>query len=602
MTNTTYTFKKIKVDLTKGEVSIEKIDEKESKKFIGGRGLATKWLYDAGIAKVDPLSPENKIVFINGPLTGSNSPTAGRYMVVTKQPLNNKIGSANSGGVWGAKLKYAGYDAIEVDGKSDKPVYLFIEGDHVELKDASDLWGKVSSDVDGIMKERYGDDSSSLYIGPAGENQSLLACVLNDTDRAAGRGGAGAVMGSKNLKAITIKQKNGVMEPYDKEAMMKAFKESIAIIQENEVTSTGLPTYGTAVLVNIINSIGALPTNNWQEAYFEDAEDISGERLADTSLVKNSHCHRCPIGCGRVVKVKDRVIGGPEYEPIWAYGSDLGNKDLDSINRANELCNEYGLDAISFPCTLAAAMELYQRGIITEEELEGQPSLEWGDADAIIEWTEKAGKADGELATLMADGSDKLCEKYNAKEYSMASKKLELPAYDARAIQGIGLNYATSNRGGCHVRGYTVSPEVMGLPEQHDRTTTEGKPELVKVFQDLTAAIDSLGVCLFTSFALGAPEYAALYNAATNSNLTPDELVEAGERIYNLERLFNKEAGMTADEDALPKRLTDEPIPSGPSKGMVSKLDEMLPKYYEVRGWKDAFPTDETIKKLGLEK
>lgn len=600
MANSTYTFKRLRVDLTEEKIYTETIDEVESKTFIGGRGLGVKWLYDAGVAKVDPLSPENKLILISGPLTGSNSPTAGRYMIVTKQPLNGRIGSSNSGGVWGAKLKYAGYDAIVFEGKSEKPVYLLVDGDTIELRDATDLWGKLSTEVDAELKERHGSDSSSLYIGPAGEHESLLSCVMNDKDRAAGRGGVGAVMGSKNLKAVTIVQKNGVAEPYDKDAMMEAFKASMAKIKENEVTSSGLPTYGTAILVNIINSIGALPTKNWQESYYEQAEDISGERLADTSLVSNYHCHRCPIGCGRVVKIDNREVGGPEYETIWAFGSDMDNNDLESINLANELCNEYGMDSISVPCTIAAAMELYQRGHITDAELEGLPSLAWGDADAIVEWTKKIGEADGELATLMADGSAKLCEKYGAEEYSMASKKMEMPAYDPRAVQGIGLNYATSNRGGCHVNGYTISPEVLGLPVQADRTVTEGKAELVKVFQDLTAAIDSLGLCLFTSFALGAPDYAALYNAATNSSITGDELIKAGERIYNLERMFNQEAGMASGEDSLPKRMTEEPIANGPSEGMVSKMDVMLPKYYEVRGWNEGFPTEETLERLDL--
>lgn len=600
MSNTTYTFKRIRVNLTTGDIKVETIDQAESKKFIGGRGLGVKWLYDAGVAKVDPLSPENQLILINGPLTGSNSPTAGRFMVVTKQPLNGRIGSSNSGGVWGAKLKYAGYDAIIFEGKSEKPVYLLIDGDNIELKDASDLWGKVSTEVDATMKDRYGQDSSSLYIGPAGENESLLACIMNDKDRAAGRGGVGAVMGSKNLKAVTIVQKDGVAQPYDKDAMMEAFKASIAKIQENEVTSTGLPTYGTAVLVNIINSIGGLPTKNWQEAYYEDAEEISGEKLVETSLVSNSRCHRCPIGCGRVVRIKDREVAGPEYETIWAYGSDMDNNDLDAINEANELCNEYGIDSISTPCTIATAMELYQRGFITDEDLEGQPSLKWGDAQAMLKWTKKMGESDGELASLMADGSAKLTDKYGGSEYCMSVKKMEMPAYDARAVQGIGLNYATSNRGGCHVNGYTISPEVLGLPELADRTVSEGKADLVKVFQDLTAAIDSLGLCLFTSFALGAPEYAALYNAATNSDLAPEELVEAGERIYNLERMFNQEAGMDSGEDTLPKRMKEEPIPAGPSKGMVSKLDEMLPEYYEKRGWDAGFPTEETKKRLEI--
>ncbi len=600
MKQSTYHFKLLRVNLTEGSLKEETIDRDQAHKFIGGRGLATKWLYDDGIQHVDPLSEDNKLVFITGPLTGSNSPTAGRYMVVTKAPLNNFIGSANSGGVWGAKLKYAGYDAIIVEGKSEKPVYLYLDNDTFELRDASEIWGKTSTQVDKYLKEKHGPKSSALYIGPAGENLSLLSCIMNDLDRAAGRGGMGAVMGSKNLKAIAVNASKHVVDAYDVEAMKEAFKVSMEKIRANPVTSEGLPTYGTAVLVNIINNIGALPTKNWQLAYHDDADMISGEAMVETGLLtKNSFCHRCPIGCGRVVRLNDEEVGGPEYEPLWAYGSDCYVNDLEAIAEANRLANEYGLDAIGAPCTIAAAMELYQRGYIKEEELDGL-SLDWGSAEAITGWTTRMGKAEGELGKLMADGSYKLCEKYGAPEYSMSSKKQELPAYDGRAIQGIGLNYATSNRGGCHVRGYTIAPEIMGLPEQYDRTTTQGKAGLVKVFQDLTSVIDSLGLCLFTSFALGAPEYTALYNAATGANLTVDEVMEAGERIYNLERQFNKEAGMTPEEDNLPRRLLKEAIPEGPSKGMVSRLDEMLPEYYELRGWQEAFPTEETLERLGL--
>ncbi len=596
---TSYNERVARINLTDKTVKIEGLDMDEAKKFIGGRGLGTKWLYDAGIAKVDPLGPENKLIYINGPMTGTASPTAGRYMVVTKSPLTGMIASSNSGGKWGAILKYAGFDALIVEGKSETPVYINIEDQNIEILDASPYMGMLCEDLDEALKKVH-KGASVLGIGPAGERLSLLAAIMNDKDRAAGRSGVGAVMGSKNLKAISVKASKKSIEPYDKDALKAVMKDCLKKIKEHGVTGSGLPTYGTAVLVNIINSVGSLPTKNWQESYFEQADDISGETLEAGILTKQSYCHRCQIGCGRVVKLDDKEVGGPEYEPIWAYGSNCGINDIEAISRANMWCNEYGLDAISTPCTIAAAMELYEKGYIKEEDCDGVP-LEWGNTEAIIEWTKRMGEGSSPLAKLMSEGSYRLCEHYGVPELSMSVKKQEMPAYDARGIQGIGITYATSNRGGCHVRGYTISPEILGSPEQIDRTATEGKAFWVKVFQDLTAVIDSMGMCLFSSFALGAPEYAALLNAGTGTNYTDAELLTVGERIYNIERMFNKAAGMKPEDDKLPKRLIKEPIPEGPSKGMTSQIELTLPEYYKERGWVDAFPTEETIKRLGLD-
>lgn len=596
---TAYNGKILRVNLTKGEIYPEELNMDLAKKFIGGRGLGTKILMDEGVATVDPLSQDNKLVFINGPMTGVSVPTGGRYMVVTKSPLNGMIASSNSGGVWGAKLKYAGWDAIIVEGKAPEPVYINIEDEKAEILPAKDYWGKTTEELVDQMQDLY-PKASVLNIGPAGEKLSLIAAIMNDKDRAAGRSGVGAVMGSKNLKAITVTASRSSIEPFDADRLRQVTQDSQKKIRENGVTGQGLPTYGTSVLVNIVNNIGSLPTQNWQEAYFETADKISGETLRENHLIKQGFCHRCPIGCGRVIDFQGKVIGGPEYEPLWAYGANCGVDDLPAINEANYMCNEYGLDAISTPCTIAAAMELYQRGYITDEDCQGVP-LKWGSGQAIVEWTKRMGQGSNELARLMAQGSYRLCNHYGVPEFSMSVKKQEMPAYDARGIQGIGITYATSNRGGCHVRGYLISPEVLSLPEALDRSSTEGKAAWAKIFQDLTACIDSMGMCLFTSFALGAPEYAGLLNAATGTDHTVESLLETGERIYNIERLFNKFAGMKAEDDCLPKRLTQEPIPNGPSKGDLSKIDLTLPEYYKVRGWVDAFPTEETLARLGLE-
>jgi len=596
---TSYNGKILRVNLSDKSYKVEDLDLDVAKKFIGGRGLGTKLYMDEVSPTVDPLSPENKVVIINGPLTGTSVPTGCRYMVVTKSPLTGMIASSNSGGKWGAVLKYAGYDAIILEGKSEKPCYINIEDDaKVEILDASDLWGTTSDECKTKLEKAH-EGCSVLNIGPAGETLSLVAAVINEGERAAGRSGVGAVVGSKNLKAICVTAGRGVMPVNDADALKAVTTRCMAQIKENGVTGTGLPTYGTAVLVNIINQTGSYPTKNWQESYDDKADQTSGETLKEKFLVKNGFCHRCPIGCGRVVKIDDKVVGGPEYETIWGFGSDCGISDLDAINRANFMCNEMGNDTISVACTIAAAMELYQKGYIKEEECEGVP-LTWGNGEAIVKWTERMGRGETALGKLMAQGAYRLCEHYGHPEIAMTVKKQELPAYDARGIQGIGITYATSNRGGCHVRGYMIAPEILGSPEALDRTSIENKHVWAKIFQDLTAVIDSSGLCLFSSFALGAAEYAELLNAATGTNYDVNGVLEAGERIYNLERLFNKKAGMKPEDDTLPKRLLEDPIPDGVSKGQISRLPEMLPKYYEARGWENAFPTQATLERLGL--
>ena len=592
-----YHGKTLRINLEEMSCKVEPLDLDKAKKYIGGRGLGTKILSEEVDPSVDALSPENKLIVIAGPLTGTPTPTGGRYMVVTKSPLSGTVASSNSGGYWGAELKAAGYDVIIVEGKSEKPVYIAIEDDKVEIRDASGLWGKTVSEATKSLEELMPKKAKILTIGPAGENLSKIAAIMNDYNRAAGRSGVGAVMGSKNLKAIAVKG-SGKVNLYDAEKLKGIFTESIKKIRENGVTGQGLPAYGTAVLVNIINENGVFPTNNFQKSHFDKAEDISGETLAEKYLVKKEACYRCPIACGRYCKVDDIEGGGPEYETIWAFGSDCGISDLAAVIKANYWCNEMGLDTISTGSTIAAAMELYEKGFIKDEEIDGIP-LKFGNTEAVIEWTKKMGRAEG-LGAKMAEGSYRLAEMYGQEELSMSVKKLEMPAYDPRGIQGQGLQYATSNRGGCHVRGYMISPEILGLPEALDRLSLEGKAEWTKIFQDLTAAIDSLGLCLFTSFALGAEDYSNLYNAVCGTDYTAETLLQAGERIWNIEKIYNMRAGVGSDQDKLPRRLLEDPISDGPSKGWVHKLSDLLPEYYSVRGWDaNGVPTKERLELLG---
>jgi aldehyde:ferredoxin oxidoreductase len=589
----------LRINLGTGGISRETLDEEMARQYIGGRGIATKILYDELPIGVDPLSPDNKLIFASGPLTGTAAPTGGRYMVVTKGPLNGAIASSNSGGFFGKEFKTAGYDLIIFEGKAEKPVYVWIKDGDVEIRDASDLWGKTTHETTDLVMQKVGDGKARVAcIGPAGEKLSEISCIINDKHRAAGRTGVGAVMGSKNLKAVAVRG-TGKVELFDKEKFREAQKVSMGKIKENPTTSQGLPAFGTAVLVNVINENGLFPTNNFQGSVFKEAGKISGETLADTYLTKNTHCFACPIGCGRATEIDGKAGEGPEYEVIWSFGADCGVDDLKAVVEANFLCNELGLDGISAGATIAAAMELAENNLIPAGDLDG-PELKFGSADAIVAYTKKMGYREG-FGDKLAEGSYRLTSAYGHPEYSMSVKKQELPAYDPRGAQGHGLEYATSNRGGCHVRGYMISPEILGAPEKIDPQVLEGKPQWVKIFQDLTAFIDACGLCLFSSFALGAEEYGALVAAATGWDIDADGVLKAGERIWNLERLFNLREGFSKADDTLPERLLKDPVSEGPNKGKVHRLGELLPDYYKERGWdKNGVPTEAKKKELGL--
>jgi aldehyde:ferredoxin oxidoreductase len=592
----------LRVDLTRGELKVEELDPKLGAKFIGGRGLGSKILFDEIDPKVDPFSPNNKLIMATGPLTGTSASAAGRYMVITKSPLTGTIACSNSGGHFGAELKFAGFDLIIFEGKAKEPVYLFIEDGKAEIRDAKTLWGKTTHETTDKILSETDMDARVACIGPAGEKLARYACVINDKHRAAGRSGVGAVMGSKNLKAVAVKG-SGSITIANKEAFRKASLDVFKKVKANPVASTGLPTYGTTVLVNIINASGILPTRNFNEGVFEGAEKISGETIAEDILVRNRACFSCPIACGRVVKVTNPKYEcfseGPEYESDWSMGACCGIDNLDAIAKGNYLCDTLGLDPISAGVTIACGMELFEKGIISTKEV-GR-SLNFGDADAMVEMIRAIGYREG-FGDALAEGSYRLAEKYGHPEYSMSVKKQEFPAYDGRGVQGMGLQYATSNRGACHVRGYLISPEILGSPQKLDPFETEEKAGWVKAFQDLTAVVDSAGLCLFNTFAFGGPEILEYLKTATGIEMSLEELMKAGERIWNLEKVFNLKAGITGKDDRLPDRLVKEPMPSGPAKGKVVELGKMLPEYYELRGWdKEGVPTKEKLKELGLE-
>ncbi len=608
----------LRVNLTSGSVKTEPLNMTWARQYLGSRGLATKYFVEEMDPKVDPLSADNKIIWATGPLTGTMASTGGRYTVVTKGPLTGAIACSNSGGYWGAELKMAGYDMVIFEGKSPKPVYLSIEDDKVELRDAAHLWGKTVFETQDALRKQHQDPLIRVStIGAAGENLVLFAAVVNDLHRAAGRSGVGAVMGSKNLKAIAVRGNKGVGNLHDPKAFMQVTAEKKKILADNAVTGQGLPTYGTQVLMNVINEVGALPTRNHRDSQFEGAKDISAEAMATSrkgdgkpQLVTNQACFGCTIACGRISKVDPThfsvankpqywgASGGLEYEAAWALGAANGVNDLEALQYANLICNEHGMDPISFGATIGAVMELYEMGVLKKEQL----GLEapFGSAKALVELVEMTAKGEG-FGKEIAQGSKRLCTKYGHPELSMSVKGQEFPAYDARGIQGMGLTYATSNRGACHLRSYTVASEVLGIPVKTDPLVADGKPELVIAFQDATAAFDSAGICIFTSFAWGLADVAPQVAAACGPEFTLENLAQIGERIWNMERDFNNRAGFTAKDDALPARLTTEPSKTGPAKGLVSQVPAMLPKYYAARGWNaDGTLTDAKRQQLGL--
>lgn len=593
--------KVLRVDLTAGTCKTEKLNEKWARDYLGGRGLGSKYFIEEVAPDVDPFSVDNKLIMATGPLTGTYGAANGRYMVITKSPLTGTIACSNSGGYFPSELRYAGYDMIIFEGKAEYPSYLQIHNDKVQLVGAVHLWGKSSQDTEDAILAEFHGDAKVACIGPAGENLVNFACVINDKHRAAGRSGVGAVMGSKNLKAVAVRGTGGV-KVANPQAYREAALESYGLLKTNPVSGEGLPALGTPVLVNVINQFGALPTRNFQQDTFEGAEAISGETLAATYLKRNKGCMGCIIGCGRVTGLKGSRFGGdgegPEYESIWALGATCGVDDLAAITKANYICNEYGMDTITVGATVACAMELAEKGLVSEEEI-GMP-LKFGDADAMVKLVEMAAKCEG-FGAKLALGSYRLADSYGAPELSMTVKKQEFPAYDARGMQGMALHYATSNRGACHVRGYLVSPEILGLPEKLDPQATDGKPTWAKIFQDFTAVVDSAGVCLFTTFGIGVPQFANFCTAATGLDFNDEVLMQVGDRIYNMERLFNLKAGIDPSQDTLPKRLLEDPIPDGPLKGEVAKLDVMLPVYYKERGWSaEGIPTEEKLQALGL--
>ncbi|MBN1372888.1 MAG: aldehyde ferredoxin oxidoreductase family protein [Anaerolineaceae bacterium] len=583
--------KVLEINLSSGETKTSPLDMEMARLFIGGRGLGARLLWDEVGPGVDPLSPENVLIFTNGALTGTGYQTSNRFSVSTKSPLTGTVLDANSGGYWGMQFKRTGYDALIVRGKAVRPVYIEIKPDGVQILDASHLWGKRVRETTSLLGQNN-NKRNVLCIGPAGENLSCMAAIMNDGQRSAARGGPGAVMGSKNLKAIVV-EGNERPEIIDQEMFKFMLYEARKLLKASPLTSQALPEFGTSVMLHIVNTIGALPTRNHRQSQFEHAEDISGEALTEKFLVKNDHCWACPIGCTRITKT-DKVEGeGPEFETTWAFGAQCGINDLAAIIEANALCNDLGFDTISAGSTIACAMELSELGLLDSD-------LRFGRADLLAPTLEAMAQRQ-DIGAELADGSLRLASRCGRPELSMNVKGMELPAYDPRGMQGQGLLYATSNRGGCHMRGNMLGLEVLGLPKLIDRFQVQGKSVFVILHQNASAAIDSLVLCKFTNMGVGDEYFARTLSAVTGIKYATGDLIRTGERIYNLERLYNLREGFTRADDTLPKRLLEEPVVDGPSKGWVSQLEPMLKEYYRTRGWDESgVPKPAKLKGLSL--
>ena len=603
----------IRVNLTDNIISKESLEEKVLRKFIGGSGLGAKLLYEEVKAGVDPLSPQNKVFFLTGLFCGANIPTSDRLSAVTKSPLTRIFAESDVGGFWGYELKKAGYNGIIIEGKSNNPIYIYINDSNIEIRNAKHLWGKGTYEVDEMLKKELLSNIQVMSIGPAGERLVKFASIMTGgrDGRALGRCGIGAVMGSKNLKAIVVKGSQKT-EVFDKVRLIESIKSIANGIKEATVSMTR---YGTAGGVIYHEGHGNFPLKNWKMGRWpEGAKNISGHRMAETILVKNYRCRGCIIGCGRVVKIEKGLYkgvdgAGPEYETIGNLGGLCLVDNLEAIAYANELCNQYGMDTISTGAVIAFAMELYENGIITKQDTDGL-EVNFGSVETLIELIKMIADRRG-IGKILGEGVRNAAREIGglAGEYAIHVKGLEFPAHDPRAYNGLALSYATSNRGACHLAGFTrpfessLSIPELGYDKPHNRYIIDGKGEFVAKMQNLMCIFDSLKLCKYLlssgikintiiewmKYAIGWEDYSF------------EELMITGERIYNIKRLFNIKCGISRKDDMLPMRFLTEKR-EGP--GIITNLPhlgKMLNDYYNYRDWsEEGIPKESKLKKLDL--
>jgi len=604
--------KLLRINLTDRTSRVEEIDPALLYKFVGGAALGAKILYDEVSPGSDPLGSENRLIFTVGPLTGTEAPCASRLNVATKSPLNNALGNALSGGYFPVEMKWAGFDGIVVEGKASEPVYVLIKDDAVEIRKAGRYWGLNTQDTQMYLKEDLNDHNIRIAcIGPAGENLSLISCIINEC-RAVARKGVGAVMGSKNLKAIAVRGSKKVPIA-DQKKFKEATKEFLRYLKENELVYPVFAQTGTSLAVGATSALGFFPAKNWQDTGVEDlAPSLDSNAFAQYKQTRNP-CYRCPIACSQVrMAKKGRYAGvsteGPEYETIYSLGSVVGIKDPAFIIAADRLCDELGLDSISAGVTVAMAMELYERGIFTATE---GLDLRFGNQEETLAFLRMMAYKEG-FAKLFADGTKRAGQAIGngAEYYAMEVKGLELPAYDVRGAKAHGLNLATAYPGADHNKGYAPQ-EVFGIPIPYPvkRLEIKGKGILAKWNQDFSGCFDIPTFCEFPILLALIPVAqkvtADFLSAATGYEFTEQGVWHLGERLYNLCRMFNVREGFSRKDDYLPRRLMEEPIKDGLSKGEVISqhdLDFMLDEYYEARGWdKNGIPTPAKLQELGLE-
>ncbi|MEJ2100584.1 MAG: aldehyde ferredoxin oxidoreductase family protein [Desulfobacterales bacterium] len=597
------------IDLSNNAIRIEALDEQVARKYLGGKGLGAYLLYKYLPAKTDPLDPKNLLIFVTGPLTGTLFPAVARSAVVTKSPLTGTFLDSYSGAYLGPHLKYAGYDAMVISGKADRPSYVWIDEDKITIKDAGDLWGLPCPRVEQLLKEELGKSISVAAIGPAGEKGVRFANIFSQS-RAYGRGGSGAVMGSKNVKAVAVSGniKLAIDDNVRFKTIVRSCRQKIAA--HPLVGKKGsFPRVGTMHTVDLTQETGTLPSKNWQENTSTQSVFVGSEDF-EKFIVRPRACFGCPIGCSRETRVEvdgDEVITeGPEYETIYAFGANCGIDDPQVIVAADQLCDEYGMDTISCGGVIGFAMECFEKGLLSETDTDGL-SLQFGNKHALVEMIHRIGKREG-IGRLLSEGVKRAATKIKGSElFAIHVKGLELPGYDPRGMKGQALTYTLSDRGGCHLRSNTLRTELMGLPVAIDRYSYENKAEMVRELQLRPVIFNSVVACFFSTFALTIEDYAEAISAATGWHLRPEELLLIAERIWNLTRLFNVREGFQKADDTLPERLFTHASSKGPSKGEVvdrASFEKMRETYYRIAGWdpQSGIPTEAKLRELDLDK